>query len=131
MQLLLLYLAGGVAGSLAHCGYAYHRAREAGYGRFGRSAWALAGPPALGASAACNAIMVVDIALFPTRTILLYGLLPMPAALLGVLWLLRDVSGAMEGAGSVAHAGHLGGAAVGVAFWALIRRGRIRPRGWY
>ena len=52
----------------------------------------------------------------------------MPAALLGVLWLLRDVSGAAEGHSSVAHAGHLGGAATGLAWFLMLRR---RPRGWY
>lgn len=74
--------------------------------------------------------MVLDILLFPTRTVLLYGLIPMPAALLGALWLARDVSGTVEGGSHVAHAGHLGGAAVGLAAWALFRRGVIRPRGW-
>lgn len=47
-----------------------------------------------GASAAVNAITVLDILLFPTRTILLYGILPMPAALFGALWLWQDISGA-------------------------------------
>lgn len=59
------------------------------------------------------------------------GLIPMPAALLGALWLLNDVSGAYDGQGHIAHAGHLGGAAVGLAFFLLFKRGVIRPRGWY
>lgn len=54
----------------------------------------------------------------------------MPAALLGVLWLARDVTGTLEGKGHIAHAGHLGGAALGLAFYVLFRRGRIRPKGW-
>lgn len=79
-----------------------------------------------------NAIVCLDILLFPTRTVLLYGLIPMPAALLGVLWLLRDVTGAAEGGRThIAHAGHLGGAAVGLAAFLAYRRGVIRPRGWY
>jgi membrane associated rhomboid family serine protease len=42
----------------------------------------------------------------------------MPAALLGVLWLLNDVSGAVDGhRGHIAHAGHLGGALTGLAFF--------------
>ena len=58
------------------------------------------------------------------------GIIPMPAALLGALWLLRDVSGAFGGGSSIAHAGHLGGAATGLAFFLAYRRGLIRPRGW-
>lgn len=54
----------------------------------------------------------------------------MPAALLGVLWLLRDVSGTFEGGGHIAHVGHLGGAATGLLFFVLFRRGIIRPAGW-
>ena len=54
----------------------------------------------------------------------------MPAALLGALWLLRDVAGAMDGGGHIAHAGHLGGAAAGLAFFVAFRRGAIRPRSW-
>ena len=45
----------------------------------------------------------------------------MPAALMGVLWLLRDVSGVFEGGSHIAHAGHLGGAATGLAFFLLFK----------
>lgn len=52
------------------------------------------------------------------REALLAGIIPMPAALLGVLWLLNDVSGAVDGhRGHIAHAGHLGGALTGLAFF--------------
>lgn len=44
-----------------------------GEGRFGRARWFGFAPSALGASAAVNAIAVVDILMFPTRTVLLYG----------------------------------------------------------
>ncbi|PRW39196.1 rhomboid [Chlorella sorokiniana] len=129
-KLLLLYLAGGVAGSLAHCGWYFYQSCKHGEGRYGRARWFGFAPSALGASAAVNALAVVDILLFPTRTILLYGIIPMPAALLGALWLLRDVSGTFGGGSSIAHAGHLGGAATGLAFFLAYRRGLIRPRGW-
>eukprot|EP00976_Prorocentrum_cordatum_P086044 1186349-Prorocentrum_minimum.AAC.2 len=58
-----------------------------------------------------------QVLLFPTRTVLLYMVIPMPSALFGVLFLLRDLSGAYGGGGNVAHAGHLGGAAAGAAAW--------------
>ncbi len=50
--------------------------------------------PALGASAAVNAIVVFNILLMPQSTILLFGIVPMPAWLLGVGWLVYDLSGA-------------------------------------
>ena len=49
------------------------------------------------------------------------GIVPMPAALMGVLWLLRDVSGAFEGGSHITHAGHLGGAVTGLAFFLLFK----------
>ena len=127
-QLLTLYLAGGLAGSLAHCGWQYYKEQGAGLrARWGR----MSSRGALGASAAVNAIVCVDVLLFPTRTILLYGLIPMPAALLGLLWLWNDLGGALDGGGStIAHAGHLGGAATGLLFFLAFKRGRIRPSGW-
>ena len=54
----------------------------------------------------------------------------MPAALLGVLWIVNDVSGVVDGGSKVAHMGHLGGAATGLTFYLLFRRGLIRPRGY-
>lgn len=130
-RLLALYLAGAAAGSLAHCGWYFYQACKTGQGRYGRASWFGFTPSALGASAAVNAIVVVDILLAPTRTVLLYGILPMPAALLGALWLYQDVSGTLGGHSHIAHAGHLGGAAIGLAFFLAFRRGFIRPRGWY
>jgi membrane associated rhomboid family serine protease len=66
--------------------------------------------------------------MFPTQTILLYGLIPVPAALLGLLWLWNDLGGVLDGHQSqIAHAGHLGGAFTGLAFYLAFRRGMIRP----
>ena len=130
-KLLMLYLAGGIAGSLAHCAQSYYKEQQrGGRGRWGTSLFTSKG--ALGASAAVNAIMLVDILLFPTRTILLYGFIPLPAALLGLLWLWNDLGGTLSGGPSpVAHAGHLGGAATGLAFFLAFKRGHIRPKGWW
>jgi membrane associated rhomboid family serine protease len=72
LQLLLLYLAGGVAGSLAHCGWYYYKAVQSAAGRPMRR-WFGFAPSALGASAAVNALTVTSILLYPSRTILLYG----------------------------------------------------------
>jgi len=67
--------------------------------------------------------------------VLLWGILPVPAALLGAAFVFQDVLGAFRdidgrygrggsGGGGVAHAGHLGGAAVGALAWAALRRRR-------
>jgi membrane associated rhomboid family serine protease len=57
------------------------------------------------------------------------GIVPVPAALFGLLWLWRDLGGAMDGAASsVAHAAHIGGAATGLAFFLALRRGRLLRR---
>lgn len=54
------------------------QACKTGQGRYGRASWFGFTPSALGASAAVNAIVVVDILLAPTRTVLLYGASPSP-----------------------------------------------------
>ena len=50
-------------------------------------------PAALGASAAVNAIVLLDILLYPKRMVYLYMVLPIPAALLGVVYIVGDMSG--------------------------------------
>lgn len=52
-------------------------------------------PPALGASGSVNASVMFNILYSPFSTVLIYGILPMPAWALGGLWLAYDVSGAM------------------------------------
>ena len=57
--------------------------------------------PMLGASASVNASVILSCILFPTRTVLLYFIIPMPAALLGGLFVLKDLVGAYKGTGTV------------------------------
>ena len=83
-------------------------------------------PAALGASGAVNAIVAFEILLYPMRTIYLYAILPVPSVLLGGLFLLRDVVGIQDGGSGVAHAGHLGGAAVGAMALATLKMRRFR-----
>lgn len=100
MQLLQLYAAAAVVGGLAHC--------------------TTSKSPALGASTAVNAVVVFSAIMNPYATFLIYGILPAPAWLLASAWIAYDVFGATRGGGTVANAGHLGGAAVGAAaFYAL------------
>ena len=71
-RLLGLYLAGATAGSIAHLAWSWHKERGR-YGRYLQWGIRLPNSGALGASAAVNAIVVADVLMFPTRTILLYG----------------------------------------------------------
>jgi len=118
VKLAALYAAGGVVASLSHV--AWSRRKMPHQRRLG---WpAPPAPPAMGASGAVNAIVLLDTLLFPWRTIYLNLILPVPALVLGGAVLLRDVYGSYgDGSSGVAHAGHVGGAAVGAAAWAWLR----------
>lgn len=50
-------------------------------------------PPALGASGAVNALVVFSVLLQPYATVLIYGILPLPAFAFGGLWLFYDLRG--------------------------------------
>lgn len=52
-------------------------------------------PPALGASAAVNAVVLLNILMYPKSTVYIYAVLPVPAALLGLLYIGGDMFGAL------------------------------------
>ncbi len=54
------------------------------------------GPPMLGASAGILTVVMLFVLNFPQRRILLMGFIPMPAWALGVLFLVMDLSGALN-----------------------------------
>jgi hypothetical protein len=58
---------------------------------------------------------------FPTRIVYLYGILPLPAFVFGVGYLLSETYGLYSGNPTVANVAHLGGAAVG-GLWFFLRR---------
>ena len=139
--LLNLYLAGGVVASLTHvvwCRWERER-RQARRGRgimqrAGRwmenTAGYLTTPPALGASGAVNAVVLLNALAFPMNTIYLNFFIPMPNWLFAGLFLSKDLYGAQLGLGgsSTGHAAHLGGASVGAAAWAWMKYGRYLRR---
>ena len=108
VRFLQLYLGGGIFSSGCHMAF---------QGQM----------PGLGASGAVYAVMINSIVMFPYKTILLYGIIPMPAFGLGLLLIGSDIFGAQRGMGSsnVGHAAHLGGAAFGAGFYALRRGGKF------
>ena len=67
----------------------------------------------VGASGAVMAVLAVFIWYFPRQTVLLWGVLPVPAWALGVLYFMSDVQGAAAGGGQVANVAHLAGAIFG------------------
>jgi hypothetical protein len=82
-----------------------------------------AGGRLVGASGGVMAVLAAFVWYFPRQTVLIYGVLPVPAWALGVLYFFSDVRGAATGAGNVAHVAPLAGAAFGLLYawrgWSL------------
>ena len=97
-QLVGLYLAGGIVASLFHL--------------------VLSASPMLGASGAVLALSVVYALTWPQRRLLIWFILPMPAWLAVSAFVALDVLGLVGPGDGIAHAAHLGGAALGAAWWA-------------
>ncbi len=113
-RFLRVYLAAGVVSSVAHCAL---------------SLFGWADVPALGASGAVSAVIILFSLLFPKEKILLFGIVPLPAwfASAGfVLWDLWGLIGQRRGEGlPIGHGAHLGGAAFGLAYWFFVVRREI------
>ena len=93
---------------------------------------------AVGASGAIAGVVVLYALLFPRRTLLVMFVLPLPAWLVGALFVAFDILGAMNrpvelpGMGNVkniAYAAHLGGAAFALAYfyfhWNFVRMSQV------
>ncbi|KAH9616647.1 hypothetical protein KSS87_000012 [Heliosperma pusillum] len=120
--LLKLYFAGAVVGSIF---YVVHHAFFANMfkkqGAFERD---LSRVPGLGASGAVNAIMLLDIFLFPKATLMFDFFIPVPAILLGIYLIGQDVLRMVKGDQQISGSAHLGGAAVAAAAWLQLKKGR-------
>lgn len=77
----------------------------------------------VGASGAVMAVLAMFIWHFPRQTVYIYGVLPVPAWALGILFVVLDLQGAASQQGNVAHIAHLAGAAFGLLYawrgWSL------------
>jgi len=71
----------------------------------------------LGASGAVNAIVAFNILTYPTRIILVNLIIPLPAALAGIAFILYDTYGMYFGGTHIGHSAHLGGALFGTLFF--------------
>jgi len=70
----------------------------------------------VGASGGVMAVLAAFVWYYPRETVLIYGVLPVPAWALGVLYLFSDLQGAGDRSSNVAHVAHLAGAAFGVLY---------------
>lgn len=92
------------------------------------SAWILHQPdlPALGASGAVSAIIILFSLMFPREKILLFAIIPIPAILGAILFIGLDIWGLVaqaEGGGlPIGHGAHLGGALAGIVYYLLYLR---------
>ncbi|KAL8478702.1 hypothetical protein ACS0TY_030543 [Phlomoides rotata] len=122
--LLKLYLSGAVVGSIFYLVYhAFIASSVQGNRMFGIDPSKV---PALGASGAVNAIMLLDIFLNPTKTILFNLFIPVPAFLVGIFIIGQDVWRSLQGGGQVSGSTHLGGATVAALAFIQSKRGRFR-----
>ncbi|XVF09201.1 hypothetical protein REPUB_Repub07fG0071600 [Reevesia pubescens] len=121
--LLKLYLAGAIGGSVF---YLVHHAFLALSSK-GQATWMMdpSKTPGLGASGAVNAIMLLDIFLNPKATLYFEFIIPVPAMLLGIFLIGKDILRIIEGNSHISGSAHLGGAAVAAIAWARLRRGRF------
>lgn len=105
-NLAAVYVVGAVGGAAAQVAFNVHQG------------WMTR--PMLGSSASVMAVVVATTLLFPTRRVLIWGVIPSPLWVLAAVYLLVDVFGfARELGGAfsrVGHVGHLGGALAGAIF---------------
>lgn len=112
-RFLCFYLTSGLIASLAHC--------MVSYGLMGSPEL-----PALGASGAVSATIMLFSLMFPHEKILLLGFIPMPAMTAAFLFVGLDVWGLISqtqgGDLPIGHGAHLGGALAGVVYYFLFYR---------
>jgi membrane associated rhomboid family serine protease len=88
----------------------------------------------VGASGGVMAVLALFIWYYPQETLLLWGVLPVPAWALGVLYLVFDLQGVASGGDRVAHTAHLAGATFGLLYawrgWSLEGVATL-PASWF
>jgi membrane associated rhomboid family serine protease len=115
-QFALLYFGGGLmssVGQLVADYYSYYSKQRNHFLQIQRVH--------LGASGGVMSVLTWTILSFPTSTIMLYFIIPMPAAFLGVLYIANDLSGLIRGQEGVSYAAHLVGAAYGTATFLFLK----------
>uniref|UniRef100_A0A7N0VF00 Peptidase S54 rhomboid domain-containing protein n=1 Tax=Kalanchoe fedtschenkoi TaxID=63787 RepID=A0A7N0VF00_KALFE len=119
--LLKLYLAGAFGGSFLYLIQSSFMTMSSEGGRTRNSS----NIPALGASGAVNAIMLLNIFLYPRATLYIDFIIPVPAILLGIFLIGKDMLRLLEGDEKISGSAHLGGAVVAAIAWKRIKMGRF------
>lgn len=111
-QFLSLYFGGGLTSSLCHVFWSdvIPRSWPARY-RISRHF------DGLGASGALCALAAWNLLAFPSTVVYLFFIIPIPAALFGVGYILHEVSGLYYGDTGQGNAAHLGGVAFGTFYY--------------
>lgn len=82
--------------------------------------------PALGASGAVSGVILLFSLMFPTQKILMFGFIPVPAVIGGLIFIGLDLWGLWaqaEGGGlPIGHGAHLGGALTGIVYFLILWR---------
>lgn len=112
--LFKLYIAGALGGSVF---FLLHRM----YVETGRSFYR--GAHGLGASAAVNAIILLDVLLFPKNIYYVNLIIPVPAILMGAFIIGSDLWRIKKGDEQISGSAHMGGAFVALVAWAAVKRG--------
>jgi membrane associated rhomboid family serine protease len=122
-QFLALYLGGGLVSSFCQLHWKDYIPRSwPAYYRYNRDA------AGMGASGAVNALLAWHVLTFPWSSIYLYGLLPVPSALVGAGLVGMDLWHMYYADSNVGNAAHLGGVAFGSTFFFLKRYSRHLTR---
>ncbi|KAJ0963513.1 hypothetical protein J5N97_028635 [Dioscorea zingiberensis] len=119
--LLKLYIAGALGGSIF---FLVHKALTASSSE-GLQRWRNSRIAGLGASAAVNSIILLDIFLFPKNVYYVNLIIPVPAMLMGAILIGSDLWRLKKGDEHISGSAHLGGAVVAALVWARIRKGWI------
>ncbi len=96
-EFIKYYIICGLGGAAASFAFAFHN-------------------PVVGASAAIYGVMLAFAMNWPDSPIYIYGILPIKAKWLVVIYVALDLLGAWKGGGGIAHFAHLGGLAAGFIY---------------
>jgi hypothetical protein len=89
------------------------------------------GAATLGASGGVSGVIILYAWLFPRKTLLLYGILPVPMWMLGIIIVTMDALGAAGVmGGAIAYPVHLAGAAFGTLYYHFFFKRRRKLTGW-
>lgn len=112
--LFKLYVAGALGGSIF---FLLHRTYVETARPFYHGAYAL------GASAAVNAIILLDVFLFPKNIYYVNLVIPVPAILMGAFIIGSDLWRITKGDEHISGSAHMGGAFVALIAWAAVKKG--------